>query len=480
MVQNYSAVISYTMEKAIEVSDAHIIERKADGAAARHIEDAKAKLNVVDLEALSREALNWKSKAARRMLLIIIVQGLSKSHPIASMPDMPNLIFQNQQASQPSQSMATLLVRLQPCPHSRTTSTCPPPAAAVGIINASMSIGNAVASPFQWLSDLIGRRGVSFLGNSILALGCILQAAAPNNACFIMGRVFGGTGASLSATVMPLYMSEVSPARYRGLAVGLTCSCYSIGSIIIAGVLLGGSYMPGNWSWRMPITFQIGPPVLCLILIYLCTPESPRYLVSRGQRQKAREMLAKYHTSSESVDDPIVELEMNQINQSLELIHSKPWDFSPLYRRSSGRYRLFIIVLYSFFQQCNGLGLLGYYLPGVLKLAGINNPQQQLGINVGMTVGAWISTIIGATLADRMRRRVLLMSGLAVFILFLGLVAAMGSLYANNISQNSTGVAMTVFVFAFQICNGVLGKLQAQFPIHTSAIVLTPDSIAPA
>lgn len=42
---------------------------------------------------ISREALNWKSKAARRMLLIIIVQGLSKSHPIASMLDMPNLTF---------------------------------------------------------------------------------------------------------------------------------------------------------------------------------------------------------------------------------------------------------------------------------------------------------------------------------------------------------------------------------------------------
>lgn len=330
-----------------------------------------------------------------------------------------------------------------------------------------MSIGNAIASPFQWLSDLIGRRGVSFLGNAILLLGCILQVAAPNNACFIMGRVFGGAGASLSATVMPLYMSEVSPAHYRGLAVGLTCSCYSIGSIIIiAGVLLGGSYMTGNWSWRMPITFQIGPPALCLILIHLCAPESPRYLVSRGQQQKAREMLAKYHTSSESVDDPIAELEMNQISQSLELIDTKPWDFSPLYRRSSGRYRLFIIVLYSFFQQCNGLGLLGYCLPGVLKLAGINNPQQQLGINVGMTVVAWISTIIGATLVDRMRRRVLLMSGLSVFILFLCLMATMGGLYANNIFQNSTGVAMIVFVFAFQICNGVLGKLQAWFPIY--------------
>lgn len=331
--------------------------------------------------------------------------------------------------------------------------------AGIGIINAAMSIGNAVASPFQWLSDLIGRRGVAFLGNAILLLGCVLQAAAPNNACFILGRVFGGAGASLSATVMPLYMSEVSPARYRGLAVGLTCSCYSIGSIIIACTLLGASYINGNWSWRLPVTFQIAPPLLCVILIYLCTPESPRYLVSRGKRQQAREVLAKYHTSSESLDDAIVSAEMAQITQSLEMMDVKPWDFGPLYRARSGRYRMFIIVLYSFFQQCNGLGLLGYYLPAVLELVGIDNAQQQLSINVGMTIAAWIATMAGSTFVDRVRRRVLLMTGLAIFVMFLGIMAIMAGLYANGVSQTATGVAMIAFVFAFNICNGLFGEL---------------------
>jgi MFS family permease len=54
--------------------------------------------------------------------------------------------------------------------------------AGIGIIVAAMSIGNGVGSLFQWLSDYIGRRGVAFAGNIILIVGCLLQAAAQNNA----------------------------------------------------------------------------------------------------------------------------------------------------------------------------------------------------------------------------------------------------------------------------------------------------------
>lgn len=226
--------------------------------------------------------------------------------------------------------------------------------AGIALILAAMSIGNIFASLFQWLSDLIGRRGVTCLGNVILTISCVLQAAAPNREVMIVGRVLGGVGCSLSATVGALYMSEVSPSSHRGLAVGLYCSCYSIGSIIIACVLLGGSYMEGNWTWRMPMLFQLAPPVIVACLVYPCTPESPRYLISKGKIDEARQVIAKYHTTSEDVSDPIVSAEITQIQASIETVDAKPWDFRTLWNKPSARYRLKVIFMYSFFQQCNG------------------------------------------------------------------------------------------------------------------------------
>lgn len=61
-------------------------------------------------------------------------------------------------------------------------------------------------------------------------------------------------------------MSEVALSAYRGLAVGLYYSLYSVGAIVIASVLLGAPHIPGDWSWRMPMVFQLGPPAILALL----------------------------------------------------------------------------------------------------------------------------------------------------------------------------------------------------------------------
>ena len=203
-----------------------------------------------------------------------------------------------------------------------------------------MATGNAAASLFQWLSDIIGRRGLTFLGNLIMLLGVVLQVVAPNNTCLIMGRIFGGVGVSLTANVGPLYTNEIAPPVYRAMIVGLYVSGYYVGGIVISCAPLGGSYLPGNWSWRMPVLFQIVPSLLVVPLVYLVTPESPRYLVAKGKMNEARRVLANLHTTSEDINEEIVSVEMAQIQQSLDLLDNKPWDFSTFWDNRVGRRRL--------------------------------------------------------------------------------------------------------------------------------------------
>lgn len=110
------------------------------------------------------------------------------------------------------------------------------------------------------------------------------------------------------------------------------------------------------------------------------------------------------------------------------------------------------------------LGMLGYYLPGILTLVGITKTQQQLGINLGMTVASYLSTVIGALIIDRVTRRLLLMGTMIVFIFFLAIMALTGGLYANDVAQSTIGIVTIVAIYLFQISNGLLCKLMLQLP----------------
>ncbi|EAW09825.1 uncharacterized protein ACLA_040410 [Aspergillus clavatus NRRL 1] len=76
--------------------------------------------------------------------------------------------------------------------------------------------------------------------------------------------------------------------------------------------------MDGDWSWRVPLILKALFPAIVCVTIYLLTPESPRYYVMRGKRDTAKQMVAKYHTISGKINEPIVEIVVSQIEASLE------------------------------------------------------------------------------------------------------------------------------------------------------------------
>lgn len=131
-----------------------------------------------------------------------------------------------------------------------------------GLVIAIASVGGFIGSWTLWISDIYGRRACACFGSVILAIGCAIQASAPNTSGLIAGRFVSGLGSTFCATIGPAYMAEVSPSVYRGAAVGMYCSCYQIGAIMIAAIVFGTSYIESNAQFRVPMTFQVGPPLL--------------------------------------------------------------------------------------------------------------------------------------------------------------------------------------------------------------------------
>lgn len=69
------------------------------------------------------------------------------------------------------------------------------------------------------VNNRLGRRWTGFVGVAILCVGAALQAGAVDLAMMVVGRIIAGGGTSLVSTAVPLYLSEIAPAKTRGAFV---------------------------------------------------------------------------------------------------------------------------------------------------------------------------------------------------------------------------------------------------------------------
>ena len=61
-----------------------------------------------------------------------------------------------------------------------------------------------------------GRRPVMFVASILFIIGAGVNAGAQNVAMLVVGRLLLGFGVGCGNTLIPLYLSEVAPHKYRG------------------------------------------------------------------------------------------------------------------------------------------------------------------------------------------------------------------------------------------------------------------------
>ena len=320
-----------------------------------------------------------------------------------------------------------------------------------GLINALMNIGIVCGAPFLALNDVIGRRGVNFVGNFLVLLAALLQGFSPNLAAFMAGRFFLGFGSALMSN--PQYIAEIAPVHLRGRLVGIFGACFQVGSVGMNAAMIGlSTIQTSNWGWRIPLLLEGFFPFIVCTTIYFITPESPRFLVQQGKTEKAKKVIARYQTNSGRTDEPIVNVVMAQIEESLETSRTEfraAWDFR-VFSTKVMSYRLLVLVLYSCFQSWNGGGIIGYYLTPALETVGVQGATEQLGIQLGLTAVYFVFTMCGAFLVDIFRRRTLIFAGLIGVILMQTAATITSWRYSINGSKATSALVIT-WMFCFQI-----------------------------
>lgn len=136
-------------------------------------------------------------------------------------------------------------------------------------------------------------------------------------------------------------------------------SPFDAGQILASGVAIPTGRIAGENSWRISLYVQAIPAFLNFATIWLCV-ESPRWLYAQGRKEEATQILARLHSRTGDVESPLIQYEIREIEEhiSLEGTDKRFWDFRPLFRKASDRYRFGLSLIVSVWGQLSGNGLI--------------------------------------------------------------------------------------------------------------------------
>jgi MFS transporter, SP family, arabinose:H+ symporter len=283
-----------------------------------------------------------------------------------------------------------------------------------GVAMAAALYGTVAGALFGgWPTDRFGRRATLLWIGVLYFVSAVWSGLATNVYSFIVARLIGGLGIGISTVAAPLYISEISPAKYRGRLAGM------FQFNIVFGILI--AYL-SNWllartgadAWRWMLGVAAFPSLLYTVFCF-DIPESPRWLlVRKNDRQKGIEILRRIEPQASTAE---IESRANEITASASE------------KISSGRFwtrqlrkPILLAFLIAFFNQFSGVNAILYFAPRIFELTGLGQKAALLQ-SVGIGVTNLIFTFVGLWLIDRLGRRTLLLIGSFGYIGSLGLTA---------------------------------------------------------
>lgn len=311
-----------------------------------------------------------------------------------------------------------------------------------GFTVAAALIGTVLGSMLAGIpGDSLGRRA-SLRWMAILyvasAVGC---AFAWNWDAVLLFRFIGGLGIGGSSVLGPMYIAEISPAKWRGRLVGVFQFNVVFGILLayFSNYLLGTmGFGDAEWRWKLGVS---GIPALLFLLMLFGIPESPRWLVKKGRVNEAGDVLKL--TGEENADQ-----ELQEIVESIDAEHvTSDALFTAKYRLP-----IFLAVTIGMFNQLTGINAILYYLNTIFAHAGFSKVSGDLqSVAVGAT--NLIFTVIAMSVIDRLGRKTLLLVGSVGMCASL---AGVATIFFTNRHENLLVWMLIGFIAFFAFSQGAV------------------------
>lgn len=364
-------------------------------------------------------------------------------------------------------------------------------AAQIGIAVSCALLGSAIGAWYAgWIADRFGRVRTMQVAAVLLAVSAVGAGVAHSMWELILWRLIAGIGVGVASVIAPAYIAEVSPAHVRGRLGSLQQLAIVLGIFVAlaADAMLAGAagsaaapFWLGLAAWRWMFIAAAIPAVVYGTLV-LAVPESPRYLVARGESGLAGDVLRQVLGVS---DNDELRIKVRDIEASLRA------EDRPRLRDLRGPRGLLPVVwigiALSVFQQFVGINVIFYYSSTLWHSVGFSEADS-FKITVATSITNVLITLVAIALVDRIGRKPLLAIGSAGMTVTLAVMAwcfahASGSGSAVSLPAPYGAVALVaanLYVVFFGVSWGpvVWVLLGEMFPNRIRAIGLAVAAAA--
>lgn len=239
----------------------------------------------------------------------------------------------------------------------------------------------------------------------ISALGCAL---AWNWYALLFFRWLGGIAVGGASVVCPMYITEIAPAKRRGILVAVSQLNIVIGilaayfSNYLVAYFMGADH-PAAWRWMLGV---MTVPAAAFLLTALMIPESPRWLVKQGRRPQAEAVLVRFGHEAPGPE-------------AAEIADSLKAEMSGQHQRLFQRKYLkplLLACMIAAFNQLDGINAVIYYTADIFRMAGADETSALMqSVIIGFT--NLVMTIVAMALIDRVGRKALLLVGSVTFVM---------------------------------------------------------------
>ena len=328
---------------------------------------------------------------------------------------------------------------------------------------ASMLLGCAFGALFAGtLADVYGRRTLLIVAAVLFIISAWGSGIAGSSFEFIIYRLIGGLAVGAASVMAPAYISEIAPAHVRGrlttiqqiaIIVGLFTAFVSNYLLAKTAGVSTAEFWFGYEAWRWMFWIELAPATLFLFAL-MFIPESPRFLVIKGETQTANEVFTKLYGQSTA------ETKLKEVEVSLAQDKHKP-SIMDLLDKGKIKPIVWVGIGLATFQQLVGINVVFYYGAVLWQAVGFSESDALL-INIISGAASIVACVITIFLIDKWGRKPFLMLGsigmavtlsLMVFAFTNAGVDASGNMDLGNYGSLAL-IAANVYVFFFNMSWG--------------------------
>ena len=298
------------------------------------------------------------------------------------------------------------------------------------------------------LADIYGRKKIIIATAVIFALGSILCGFATSVSWLIAGRMILGLAIGMVNFVVPLYLSEISPQKIRGMLVSLYQLAITAG--ILFSYLINRLFALSEYNWRWMLGCGLIPALILIIGISFLG-DTPRWLISKKREDEAKHIFKKISPEID-IDRHIADIKSSMEtpdNAKKTASNFQPWMLTPL----------LIGIGMMFMQICTGINTIIYYTATIFTAAGFTDTLSALYATIGVGFVNFFMTFVAILFTDKLGRKPLLyagLSGMTASLLILG-----GSFYLTDIlGPNLKWIAVgsvVIYIACFAFSLGPIG-----------------------